>query len=256
MTTDTAYEAIVTRVEDGVGWVTFNRPERMNALDSALFGEAIDCLEGWRRDPDVAVVVLTGGDQAFAAGLDLEELVGHTADQQDLYNETTYNFYKTILEYPKPTIASIAGPAIGGGADIAVFCDIRVGGESAVIGFPQAKFGFTTFFDPLWKIVGLSQAKLMIFSGENVDAKRAVEIGLIDRLVPDAELTAATQKLAAKIARNGNAILRLDKEQALRTPPMDSMAGFVYAHALYRDVSRDEAVQAKVRAIAEKMRGS
>ncbi|OYN76181.1 enoyl-CoA hydratase/isomerase family protein [Mycolicibacterium sphagni] len=248
------YHTILTSVRDGVAELRFNRPEHMNALNSELFGEAIDCLSGWSRDPSVAVIVLTGGNTAFAAGLDLDELVHHNADDQDLYNETTYAFYKMIFEYPKPTIASIAGPAIGGGADIVGFCDIRIGATSSIYSWPQVKFGMTTFIDPLSSIVGLGQAKRLLFTGETIDAAEASRIGLLELLVADDALDARTQKLARAIARNGIKTLRVFKEQALRSPAMDPLAGFVYAHALYRDVSRDAQVQANIRDMADRLK--
>jgi enoyl-CoA hydratase/carnithine racemase len=230
------YEAIRATVTDGVGTITFNRPERRNALSLELFRDFGDCLDAWRSDQAVAVVVVTGGEEVFSAGLDLDLQSGFTPQTRAEYSAACLRVYGALLDYPKPTVAACAGAALGGGCDIAVFCDIRFGAQNAIFGFPQVKFGLTPYFSPLWKIVGLSQAKLLTFSGDRVDAAEALRIGLIDRLAPAGGVIAAATALARSIAETTTKSAMINKEMALRSPAMDPIAALSYETQAYREV--------------------
>ncbi len=154
------------------------------------------------------------------------------------YSAICLRLYGTLLDYPKPTIAACAGPTLGGGCDIAVFSDIRIGADNAVFGFPQIKFGLTPYFSPLWKIVGLSQAKLLTFTGDRIDAAEALRIGLIDRLVPIGTVVETATKLARSIADTTTASAMINKEMALRSPAMDPISALSYETLAYREVIR------------------
>ena len=232
----TKNQAIDASVAGGVGTITFNRPERRNALSLELFGNIADWLDTWRTDDDVTAVVLTGGEEMFSAGLDLDLQSGFTQESRAEYAATCLRVYGTLLDYPKPTIAACAGPTLGGGCDVAVFCDIRIGAENAIFGFPQVKFGLTPYFSPLWKIVGLSQAKLLTFSGDRIDAHEALRIGMIDRLVPTGEVTEAATALARSIAETTTKSALINKELALRSAAMDPISALSFETALYREV--------------------
>ncbi|HEX7824693.1 MAG TPA: enoyl-CoA hydratase/isomerase family protein [Mycobacterium sp.] len=230
------YTEITAEVEDGVGTITFDRPDRRNALSLELMGELSDCLDEWRSNDAVACVVITGGDQVFCAGLDLQLQSGFTGETRVKYSDACMHAYGTLLDYGKPTIAAVAGPALGGGCDIAVFCDIRIGSEDVIMGYPQIKMGLTPYFSPLWKIVGLSQAKLLTFSGDRVDAAEAARIGLLDRLVPNGHAVSAASELARSIAETTTASAMNNKAMALRAPAMDPIAALTYETLAYREV--------------------
>jgi enoyl-CoA hydratase/carnithine racemase len=230
------FSEILTEVRAGVGTVTFNRPDRRNALSLEVLGDLSDALDAWRDDDDVAAVVVTGGDRVFCAGLDLQLQSGFTDELRGTYSDACLRAYGTLLDYPKPTVAAVAGPALGGGCDIAVFCDIRVGSEDVIMGYPQIKMGLTPYFSPLWKIVGLSQAKLLTFSGDRIDAAEAFRIGLLDRLVPAGRAVAAATELANSIAATTTASAKNNKEIALRSPAMDPIAALTYETMAYREV--------------------
>ena len=230
------YKTIRTSVAEGVGTITFDRGERRNALSLELFQDFGDCLDAWRTDDDVAAVLVTGGEQVFCAGLDLNLQSGFTPETRAEYSSACLRVYGGLLDYAKPTLAACAGPTLGGGCDIAVFCDIRIGAENAVFGYPQIKFGLTPYFSPLWKIVGLSQAKLLTFSGERIDAAEALRIGLIDRLAPTGGVVAAATVLARSIAETTTKSAMINKEMALRSPAMDPIAALSYETQAYREV--------------------
>jgi len=232
----TKWENTTADVKDGVGTITLDRLDRRNALSVGMLDELSDRLDAWATDDDVAAVVVTGGEDVFCAGLDLDLQSGFTNETRALYSDACLRAYGTILDYVKPTIAAVGGPALGGGCDIAVFCDIRVGSENAVFGYPQIKFGLTPYFSPLWKIVGLSQAKLLTFSGDRIDAAEALRIGLVDRAAPVGHVVACATELARSIASTSTKSAINNKEMARRSPAMDPISALTYETLAYREV--------------------
>lgn len=230
------YTQIKTDITDGVGTITFDRVDRRNALSLELMADMSDCLDDWRTNDEVACVVITGGEKVFCAGLDLQLQSGFTGETRVKYSDACMRAYGTLLDYAKPTIAAVAGPALGGGCDIAVFADIRIGSDDVIMGYPQIKMGLTPYFSPLWKIVGLSQAKLLTFSGDRIDAAEALRIGLLDRMVPAGQAVEAANALARSIAATTTASAMNNKEMALRAPAMDPIAALTYETLAYREV--------------------
>lgn len=231
------YSEIKAEVSNGIGTITFNRLDRRNALSLEVFADLSDCLDAWRHDDAVACVVITGGEEVFCAGLDLKlQSVFKDKQTREQYSKACMRAYGTLLDYAKPTIAAVGGPALGGGCDIAVFCDIRIGAKNVVMGYPQIKMGLTPYFSPLWKIVGLSQAKLLTFSGDKIDANEALRIGLLDRLVETGQVVAEAHRLAASIAETTTDSAVNNKEMALRAPAMDPIAALTYETLAYKEV--------------------
>ncbi|RZT84984.1 enoyl-CoA hydratase/carnithine racemase [Pseudonocardia sediminis] len=229
-------ENITTTVHEGVGTITFDRPDRRNALSVAMLTDLSDALDAWAHDDAVAAVVITGGEDMFCAGLDLDLQSGFTEETRAVYSEACLRAYGALLDYRKPTIAAVGGPALGGGLDIAVFADIRIAAPNAVLGYAQIKFGLTPYFSPLWKIVGLSQAKLLTFSGDRIDADEALRIGLVDRLSAENGVVDAATALATSIAGTGTRSAVNNKEMARRSPAMDPISALTYETLAYREV--------------------
>ena len=249
------FQTLRTHVEEGVATITLDRPEKRNALSTELFEELTEALQGWRRDDSVASVVVTGNEQFFSAGLDLETMNWATqADRQRWYDATYYG-YLELLEYPKPTIAAVAGATFGGGCDIAVFCDIRVASPDARFGFPQVRFGLTPFVDPLMRIIGQSQAKLLVLTGRRIDAAEALRIGLIDQIAPEGKLLETAHGIAREIASTGVATAVRCTEMLRRSSAMDPMAAYVYGHVQYRDVHWHPEVVDRVSAARQTVQG-
>ncbi|RNL62777.1 enoyl-CoA hydratase/isomerase family protein [Nocardioides marmoriginsengisoli] len=233
----TAFTEITTTVAAGVGTIHFNRFDRRHALSLEVFADLSYALDAWRHDDEVACVVITGGEDVFCAGLDLKLQSVFTNQQtRDEYSAACLRAYGTLLDYGKPTIAAVGGPALGGGCDIAVFCDIRIGATNTVMGFPQIKMGLTPYFSPLWKIVGLSQAKLLTFSGDKIDAAEALRIGLLDRMVEAGSVVAEATRIARSIAETTAESAANNKEMALRSPAMDPISALTYETLAYREV--------------------
>lgn len=251
-----SYTEIKTRVRDGVGYLEFDRPERRNALSLEMFSDMVGCLEEFDANDAVACVVLTGGEEVFCAGLDLKlQSMFEDHHSREKYSDACWSAYSALLDYRKPTIAAVAGPTLGGGCDIAVFCDIRVGATNTVMGYPQIKMGLTPYFSPLWKIVGLSQAKLLTFSGDKINAEEALRIGLIDRLVDTGNLTESVSQLAESIAGTTTESAVNNKEMARRAPAMDPISALTYETLAYKEVIWKPNVVERIRSAYTKISG-
>lgn len=240
------YGTVLASVKDGIGTITLNRPDKRNALSTELFEDLVETLTPWRRDDSVAVVVIKGTEEYFSAGLDLDTMNWATDADRLRWYDATYYGYLELLEYPKPTIAAVAGHTFGGGCDIAVFCDIRVSSPNAKFGFPQVRFGLTPFVDPLQRIVGQSQAKLLTLTGRRIDAAEALRIGLIDQIAEEGKLLETANGIAAEIAStNVDTVVRCT-EMLRRSWSMDPMAAYVYGHVQYRDVHWNPAISQRM----------
>ena len=198
--------SLVTVTRDGpVAIVTLNRPEAMNALSKALRAELAAVMVEMDRRDDVRVVVLTGaGERAFTAGLDLKELGSDTSAMGDATGKTPEsNPVKAIEQCRKPVIGAINGVAITGGFEVALACDVLIAGENARFADTHARVGIMPGWglsQKLSRLIGIYRAKELSLSGNFLDAATAERWGLVNRVVPQAELLAAAKRLAADMA--------------------------------------------------------
>ena len=197
------YKNILFTVEDGLATVTFNRPKALNAMNSETMAELLSAVTHCKNDESISVLILTGtGEKAFVAGADISEMQDMKPYQALAFMEMGQETLRLLETIPKPSIAAVNGYALGGGTEIALACDLRFASERAVFGQPEILIGLI----PGWggtqrlpRIIGTGRAKEMIMSGEQVDAKRAYEIGLINRLYPADQLLGETRKFALKL---------------------------------------------------------
>ncbi|HDQ99212.1 MAG TPA: crotonase [candidate division WOR-3 bacterium] len=207
------YQNIIVSAAESIGWLRFNRPP-VNALNSALVRE-IEAAFDWFADRDeVRVIILTGEGKAFVAGADIAEMSAFTPLEARAFARRGHRALGRIQEIEKPVIAAINGFALGGGCEIALACDIRVMAEGAMIGQPEVKLGLIPGFggtQRLARLVGPGLAKELVFSGDSIGAVEALRIGLVNRVVPAAELIEQVTAMAKKIAANGPAAVRLAK---------------------------------------------
>jgi enoyl-CoA hydratase/carnithine racemase len=199
---------ILQSVTDGVGTVTFNNADKRNAMSLEMwegFGSALAAL---RDDPAVRVVILTGaGDRAFVSGADISqfEKERHNAQASEEYSRRSSASRALLADFSKPIIACIQGFCIGGGLQVAMAADIRIAAEGSQFGIPAAKLGIAYGFDGLKHLVSLvgpSWARLLMFTGMRIDASEALQIGLVDRVVPASQLFEAVQDIAKTISGN------------------------------------------------------
>ena len=223
---------ILQRVSYGVGVITFNNPEKRNAMSLEMWEGLGNALAGLRDNPDVRVVILTGaGGRAFVSGADISqfEKERHNAQASEEYSRRSAAQRALLADYPKPTIACISGFCLGGGMLVAMLCDIRIAADHSQFGIPAAKLGIAYGYDGLRHLVSLvgpSRARLIMYTGMRIDAEEAARIGLVDRILPGAELWDATMDIACTIA--GNAPLsiqasRITIAQILKDPDKRDM---------------------------------
>jgi enoyl-CoA hydratase len=200
--------------EDRIATVTIDRVGRRNALSRALLERLPAVMTELADDPDVWVIIVTGaGDQAFSAGGDLKEIDSTRPARRPPASPMTGQFrnaFEAVLETPKPTIASIGGVAFGGGLELALACDLRIAADHATFAMPEARLGMGANFAAvlLPRLIPRAIALQMLYTGEVVDAATALRIGLVNDVVPSAELGDRTHRLARTIAANAPLTVR------------------------------------------------
>ena len=209
------FETITLEKRGRVAVITINRPEKLNALISAVHCEGISALDQLRDDPDVGCVVITGaGEKSFVAGADISEFAGKTASQQrDVMNARS--LFNSVDQFPKPVIAMINGFCLGGGCELSLACDIRVASENARFSQPEINLGIMCGgggTQRLTRLIGEGRAMEMILTGDMIDAETAERFGLVNHVWPAEELEEKTMELAAKIASKAPVALQLSKE--------------------------------------------
>jgi len=223
---------ILQSVTEGVGVITFNNPEKRNAMSLDMWEGLGHALVELRDDPDVRVVIMVGaGDKAFVAGADISqfEKTRHNAEASEEYSKRSAAQRALLAEYPKPTIACIRGFCLGGGMQLAMLADIRIAAENSQFGIPAAKLGIAYGYDGLKHLVSLvgpSWARLLLYTGMRIDSAEAVRIGLVDRVVPDAQLWSATTEIARTISGNAPLAIQAAKitiAQVLKDPDARDM---------------------------------
>ncbi|HEV8337600.1 MAG TPA: enoyl-CoA hydratase-related protein [Candidatus Polarisedimenticolia bacterium] len=200
-------------VQERIATLTIDRPAVRNALDEPTAREIEQALAEAEENPDVSVVVFTGGgEKVFVSGADLRDLQ-YRRSRQAL--EACLNrLFARVDSFPKPTIASLNGHALGGGMELALACDFRIAVAGSKLGFPEVSLGILPGAggtQRLPRLVGLGRAKALILTGDPIDAEQALSMGLVNQVVPRDELARATRILAAKIASRAPLALRLAK---------------------------------------------
>lgn len=206
---------LISDVEDGVVVVTLNRPEKRNALSIALRDEVTGALGHLAADESVRTVILTGTGPVFCAGFDLEEFrLDGPGDQERLW-ASSERFHAAFLSFPLPLIAAVNGPAVAGGFDLAVMCDIRVAADTARFAHPEHAWS-DVVYGPLHDIVGGGVARDLCFTGRSVDAAEARALGLVSRVVAPGELLGAAREVAAAVCQAPRPVLVRMKARAVR----------------------------------------
>jgi len=219
------WKTIIYQKEKSVAWITFDRPEVLNAQNIGLLSEFQSTLEQSNKDDEVHVIVITGaGKKAFSAGADVTDFTNlYPIDFINMYKGVKRP-YELIREIPKPVIAMVNGLALGGGCEIAMACDIIIASENAKFGLPEINVGLIPGgggTQILPRLVGEKKAKELIFTGEFLSAQEALDFGLVNKVVPSEQLRETVDKLADKIKSKSPAILKIAKlavNKSLETP--------------------------------------
>ncbi len=231
-----SYETLRVETTDGVATITVHRPEKRNALNARVRQELVTALDALEPRDDVKVVVITGaGEKAFIAGADIGEFAERTPIEQRRAMEGRRAF-NVLADFPKPTIASINGYALGGGCELALACDLRIAARSARLGQPEVNLGILPGgggTQRLPRLVGMGRAMRLILTGELIGAEEAERIGLVDEVVDDDGLSERTRELAASIARHSPVALKLIKQAVRAAAEMPLAAGLALERELF-----------------------
>ena len=247
--------------DGGIGWITFNQPEKRNAVSQEMWELMADYVKDVAADPDIRVVVLRGaGDRAFVAGADISQFKDKRKNMEDEaeYRRISARGHDALAHLEKPLLAMIHGFCIGGGVSIAITCDMRIAADDARFGIPAARLGLGYHYhgmEKLMKLIGPSYTKELFFTARtDFSAQDALRMGLVNQVVPKAELESFTQKYAETMAGNAPLTLRSAKasvEQLLRPPQERDLA---MLDRLIADCFNSEDYQEGVRAFSEKRR--
>ena len=216
---DNSDAPVQTGVQGRVGWITLHRPRQRNALNDAVMDALGAALKAFDADADIGAIVITGSEQAFAAGADIDTMADWSYMDVVQRDFITRN-WETIRQVRKPVLAAMAGHALGGGCELALACDIIVAAESARFALPEIKLAMLPGAggtQRLPRAIGKAKAMDMCLSARVLDAQEADRYGLVSRVVPDAELLAHTQALAARIADYSLPALMAIKEAVNRS---------------------------------------
>ncbi len=199
---------------DGVATLTLNRPEKRNALSIELRDAVSDALDRLAADEQVKVAVITGAGPVFSAGFDLGEFQVTDPEVQKRLWASSDRFHRRCLTFPLPLVAAVNGPALAGGFDLAIMCDIRVAAETAIFSHPEQAWS-DVVYSPLHDLVGGAVARDLCMTGRSITASDALALNLVSRVVPVAGLADAVAEVVAAIARAPRANLLRTKAKAL-----------------------------------------
>ncbi|MBG9980527.1 enoyl-CoA hydratase/isomerase family protein [Facklamia sp. DSM 111018] len=200
------YNTLQFNVEEQIGTLTINRPKALNALNTELMTELIQILDDIQENQEVQVLVITGsGEKAFVAGADIKEMADKKAMEGKEFSHLGNKVCKKIANLRQPVIAAVNGYALGGGLEIASACDIRIGSKNAVVGQPEVGLGIIPGFggtQRLSRLIGLAKAKELIYTGKNIKAEEAYEIGIFNHLAEPEKLMEEVYEMAHQILKN------------------------------------------------------
>lgn len=233
--------AVDLKIDARVAVLTLNRPAQRNALSPDLIEGLSAALTALAQDEAVNVVVITARGPAFCSGLDLAHLGALSPNARRDYMRTAFTLFEQVHAQPQPTIAAINGPAVAGGFDLAVFCDLRLCVPAAKFAQPEVMLGATQFIYPAWTLIGLGRARELALSGEPICADEAYRIGLVNHLVQPEELMPSSMSLAKTLASRPRAALLETKRLGRELPGLDREAAMrTMGEALDRSLRSEE----------------
>ncbi len=248
-----AYENIIVETRGKVGLITLNRPQALNALNSAVLGELLVATRAFDADDNIGAIVLTGSEKAFAAGADIKEM--QTKTYVDVYLGDLFSGWEDFTRTRKPIIAAVAGYALGGGCELAMMCDFIIAGDNAKFGQPEITLGVMPGMggsQRLTRFVGKSKAMDMCLTGRMMDAEEAERAGLVSRIVPVGELVGEALKAAAKIADFSLPSVIMNKEAINRSYELTLAEGLRFERRVFQSMFALEDQKEGMSAFVEK----
>ena len=225
------YQNLIASTQGPLGIITLNRPERRNPLSLEMMVELIACLDEFAAAGQVRAIILGAAGNGFCSGHDLSAMVGRTVDDYRKLFDVCTELMTKIQSIPQPVIAQVQGIATAAGCQLVATCDLAIAGDRAAFGTPGVKIGLfcTTPMVALSRAVGRKRALEMLLTGKLIDAETAAEWGLVNRVVPAAELESATRELACKIAEASSFTVALGKQAYYTQIDLDQPKAYAYA---------------------------
>ncbi len=227
------YNYLRITIEDFIGTIQIYRPEKRNAMDPNSWAELDRAVKQLNNDEGVRVIVITGYEKTFVAGADIQWI--HDRKPLDIYGLAVQDVLLNVYRSYKPVIGAINGYALGGGCELALACDIRIGSETAQLGQPEINLGILPAgggTQQLTKIVGLAKAKELIFTGDMIDAYEAHRLGLLNHVVPEKQLLVKAYEIAHKIASKSPIAVKMAKIALNESPTTDLASGLALEKSL------------------------
>jgi len=248
------YQHICLSLEGNLAILTLNRPQRRNALSLDLMLELISCLSDIGQRRDVRLVILAAAGKVFCSGHDLSEMVGRDINEYRRLFDVCSELMMKLQSIPQPVIAEVQGIATAAGCQLVATCDLAIAAEEAAFATPGVRIGLfcTTPMVALSRAVGRKRALEMLFTGELVDARTAAQWGLVNRVVPAAELQTETRKLAARIAESSELVIALGKQAYYTQIDLDQPKAYAYAKEVMSMNSLAHDAQEGISAFLEK----
>ncbi|MER1955085.1 short-chain-enoyl-CoA hydratase [Desemzia incerta] len=223
------YNTLLLEKKNGIGTLTINRPKNLNALNKEVLEELTQVLKAIEKDEDIHVLIVTGaGEKAFVAGADIKEMKDKNAIEGRDFSTLGNAAFSQLENLRQPTIAAVNGFALGGGCELAMSCDIRIGSVNAKFGQPEVGLGITPGFggtQRLSRLVGLAKAKELIYTAKTINANEAMSIGLLNQLVEAGDLIAEAEKMAQAIMKQSPLAVEASKKAINRGYEMDLVHG-------------------------------
>jgi enoyl-CoA hydratase len=257
MTPAMTYENLLVETRVPVGVITLNRPQALNALNTALIDELNQAVAGFEADDTVGAIVLTGSDKAFAAGADIKEM--QSRNYVDAYLGDFLTSWDRLAACRKPVIAAVAGYALGGGCELAMMCDFIIAADTAKFGQPEIALGVMPGAggtQRLTRLVGKSKAMDMVLTGRMMEAEEAERSGLVSRVVPAAELMTEAVKVAEKIAGMSRPAALMAKESVNRAYETTLAEGVRFERRLFQSLFATEDQTEGMAAFVEKRKAA
>jgi enoyl-CoA hydratase/carnithine racemase len=230
------YQYLLTSVDEGVGIMQLNHPEKRNALGWELHHEILAALAAWAYDDDVAAVLIIGTEDYFCSGWALDVLQGTDDVERTKFTDLALQLMVAIYDYRKPTVAAVAGMAPGYGMDLANMCDITIASKNAAFGSTQVKYAMNGFYHGMLGKMNTQRARRMLFTGDPITVDEAYRVGLVDEVVEVGALRENALRLAKQIAENGAELTTVLKDVALRTQNMDHISATNYEVRVTHDL--------------------
>ncbi|MEA4825726.1 MAG: short-chain-enoyl-CoA hydratase [Clostridium sp.] len=231
------FKNVILTKENGIGYLTINRPKALNALNSETLGEICSAVDEISKDDEILVVILTGaGEKSFVAGADISEMKDMNVIEGRKFGILGNKAFRAIETLEKPVIAAVNGFALGGGCELSMACDMRIASTNAKFAQPEAGLGITPGFggtQRLPRLVGMGMAKQLIYTTNMIDAQEAYRIGLVNKVVALEELISEAEKIAKDIIKNAPFAVKLCKQAINRGMQVDMDTAIAFEAELF-----------------------